>query len=313
MSHKTAYLRCHCPHCEQSIEYGQDMMTQTVSCPSCSGEMTLPTQEVQNSEVKSGFFSSLIEKYKAFETSRANRNAFLDELFIAVADGILTEDELMAITERREELGLTTQFLRDNAKKLLEAATESVVHEGICKPESQQSLQWMAEHLGVQFEQFSELSKQVRRAVYKYRLRHEPLAPISVPNVVLEPGESAFWSQPASLYENKVVRRRYEGGSRGVSIRVAKGVSFRVGNHRGQSVSETADVPVAFGEFIITSHRLLFVGDKKSFSAPLKKVLHLEPAHDGVRFSETNRQKPRLVLFQSHNGDLAYEVLQRIV
>src|SRR5436190_7445300 len=250
MGDETLYFRCHCPHCDQSIEYQQEMMTNTVSCPSCSGEMTLPTQQVQTSETKSGFFSSLIEKYKAFERSRADRKAFLDELFLAVADGVLTEDELFAITAKREELGLTTAFLSDNGGKLLGAATKAVIRDGVCKPESERNLQSMAYHLGVQLGQYPELSEQINRATCKYRLRHGPLAPIYVPNLLLEPSEIALWSEPASLYENRVVSRRYEGGSRGVSIRVAKGMSFRVGNHRGHSMSETADVPVASGDFV---------------------------------------------------------------
>src|SRR5215813_13979532 len=111
------------------------------------------------------------------------------------------------------------------------------------------------------------------------------------------PNEKAYWVENGALYEPRVVRRYYEGGSSGVSFRVMKGVNFRVGAHRGNLVSETENVPVSSGTLIITNLRIAFVGDRKSFSTEFRKILDAQPAMDGIRFSEKGKQKPRTIIY----------------
>jgi hypothetical protein len=130
--------------------------------------------------------------------------------------------------------------------------------------------------------------------------------------ILLKADEAAYWTEPGTLYEEKVVSRHYEGGSSGVSLRIVKGVTFRVGAHRGQLVTETGNVAVSSGNLVITNRRLIFQGDKKSFTAEFEKIIEVQPAPDGIRFSESNRQKPRLILYDKPNGDFVCEVLSHL-
>jgi len=41
---------------------------------------------------------------------------------------------------------------------------------------------------------------------------------------------------------------------------------------------------------------------EKRLLRTLKKIIDVQPAPDGIRFSESNRQKPRLVLYDHPNG-----------
>jgi hypothetical protein len=86
----------------------------------------------------------------------------------------------------------------------------------------------------------------------------------------------------AQLLEERVVGRRSQGGSRGVSIRIMKGVSCRVGASGGTSVSVRGVVPVSVGYFCITSHRLIFSGNAKSFAFDRKKILSTKIHSDGI-------------------------------
>ncbi len=98
-----------------------------------------------------------------------------------------------------------------------------------------------------------------------------------------------------------------------MSFRIVKGVSFRVGAHRGQLVSETGNVPVSSGRLVITDRRLIFQADRKTFAADFEKIIDVQPAPDGIRFSESNRQKPRLVLYEQPNGEFVCEVLSHFM
>jgi hypothetical protein len=310
--HTPTYLKCECPHCAQPIEYPQELAEQKWACPSCANNLIFPKLEPQETKAR-GFLSGLIEKYQERRAASIDRSAFKDELLLAVADGVLTEDEVEAIARRKEALGLDEEFLAKHSKTLLAAATKTVMADGYCSPEEMESIRLMASNFGTRLEDHDGIHSQLRRGAVKHRLRYEALRPVIISNLILNPGEHAFWNERATLYEQKVISRRSEGGSRGVSVRVAKGLSFRVGNHRGNLVSETGTVPVSSGSLIITSDRVAFVGDAKSFSIPHRKLLHVEPALDGIRFSEVNKQKPRIILYGEPNGDLVFEVLSRLV
>jgi len=136
---------------------------------------------------------------------------------------------------------------------------------------------------------------------------------ISLSNVVLQKNESAFWSERASLFEERVVRRRYEGGSQGVSFRLMKGVSYRVGGHRGHIVTDKATVPVSTGDLIITNKRIIFRGDAKSFSFKLDKLLEVHFYSDGVRLTD-DKGKPRMIQFATAgNTDVIGAILSHAV
>jgi hypothetical protein len=97
-----------------------------------------------------------------------------------------------------------------------------------------------------------------------------PLVPVDVAGeIVLKPGEHAYSLCRASLHEERVVG--YHGGSRGVSVRVVKGVYFRTSGTRGQA--ERAFVVTAAGVLICTSQRILFIGDRKSAAVKIADVL----------------------------------------
>ena len=92
----------------------------------------------------------------------------------------------------------------------------------------------------------------------------------------------------------------YQGGSRGTSIRVAKGVSFRVGAHRGTYVPNP-DIEKAIdtdGDVYITTQRVLYTSPGRSREWAYKSAVDLYHADNwsGTSFGITyivvsNRQK----------------------
>jgi hypothetical protein len=145
-------------------------------------------------------------------------------------------------------------------------------------------------------------------------LKNNQLSSLDRPNFLLQPGEKICWIEPATLEEIKVVGRRYEGRSSGVSFRVARGVRFNVGHQRGHSVSETAAVTTSSGELVITNKRLAFLGDRKSLAVKLEKLLEIQPALNGIKFSEGGKSGPKLIKYYSNkNADIICEVLNYVL
>ena len=97
-------------------------------------------------------------------------------------------------------------------------------------------------------------------------------APVSV---VLRPGEVCHYQTPASIVEIKERVVGYSGGSGGVSVRVAKGVTLHSGRSRGAPIR--ADVAKEYpGFFTITDQRMIMTGEK-GFDHPLTKLTSMTP------------------------------------
>lgn len=131
----------------------------------------------------------------------------------------------------------------------------------------------------------------------------------SCANFVPQRGESVCYVTSGRLHEVKVVKREYVGGSRSTRIRVAKGVSFSVGGSRGQLVNHEDIVETARGRLVVTTKRLVFLGDAKSLTIELPKLLSAEIALDVIKFPAPRTGKPCLVQLENADGDYVAAVM----
>ena len=130
----------------------------------------------------------------------------------------------------------------------------------------------------------------------------------------MQKGEVCHVSLPATLVEERVVLRNYQGGSRGVNLRLVKGVSFRLGQQQGKMVSQSGIVPVSEGYFVITNKRLVFSGDRKSITTPIEKLIDLHIFADGLNYSVTTRQKPVIIrLSAPEEAELSALVIPQLI
>lgn len=86
-------------------------------------------------------------------------------------------------------------------------------------------------------------------------------------------------------------RRVTTGGYGGPSMRVAKGLYFRVGAFRAQSHEEIKEIDN--GLLALTNKRLVFLGDKRNANIDLKKIVAVEPYKDGIAVVTERRKRPQ--------------------
>jgi hypothetical protein len=119
-------------------------------------------------------------------------------------------------------------------------------------------------------------------------------ASTSVDGVMLKPREIAYARiEGVQLIEPRREPGRWVGGSQGVSLRLAKGVSYRVGASRGRfQQGDEVPTPIDSGVFVVTDRRCLFVGSKRSTEWAYSKLLGFSLEGRGLAlFSVSNRQK----------------------
>ena len=112
--------------------------------------------------------------------------------------------------------------------------------------------------------------------------------------VMLKKNEIAYLHlQNIRLIEERT-RRQFSGGSRGISVRVMKGVSFRVGAFKGESVPVTENKVLDTGDFVITNSRVIFSGTSKGVAFPITKIIGMEEWANAITITRTGKQRAEI-------------------
>lgn len=260
-----------------------------------------------------GIFDSITDKFKAMQQRSSNKSEFHALVLSAVSDGMLTDDEILVIGNKYQQFGLNKEDIKGLGANAYENAAKVVMADGIVKDSDIEQLNRIQKLLMVSDIEVSEIKVAITRMRTLHQLQLGSLPNIKPTGLILQKYEIAHWEEPANLLEDKVVKRGYVGGSQGVSFRIVKGISYRVGRSKGQLVSETAIVPIASGKIVITDRRIVFSGDKKSLNIKLEDILNVEVYSDGLNITD-GKGMPRIVqLVNKSNADLVGVVLSRAI
>lgn len=260
-----------------------------------------------------GIFQDLSTKIAAMWKHAKDKRAFFRAIVEAASDGRLTEQEIAQIDLGRGQLGLTDDDLKQIRVQAYSAALAAATSDGKVTADEESELIKLQAYFKIPDSEIDKPKQQLARFRLLAEIQEGNLPTTNVQNVIFQKGEQAHWSEAGDILEERVVGRRYVGGSSGVSIRIAKGVSYRVGAHRGNIVADKAVVAVSSGDFIITSKRAIFRGDKKSFALAIPKLLDVNFFSNGVRLTD-DKGKPRTVKFETRgNVDIVGAVLSRVI
>lgn len=127
----------------------------------------------------------------------------------------------------------------------------------------------------------------------------------------LQKGEQIVWAFSGSKYLEDKTRRQFVGGSQGVSVRVMKGVYYRVGAFKGQAVEHTERVHIDTGWVVVTNKNIYFAGPRKSVRLPYAKIVSFEPFSDGIGvMRDTATAKPQI--FVTGDGWFTYNLVTNL-
>ncbi|MGQ9818960.1 MAG: hypothetical protein ACUVQ1_03430 [Candidatus Kapaibacteriales bacterium] len=116
---------------------------------------------------------------------------------------------------------------------------------------------------------------------------------ISGSEINLQSGEKIHFYFPAILNEKRVVKTNYGGGSYGVSFRVAKGIRYHIGSHRGNILRQETLVETSRGILLITNQRIVLQPELgfKPISIPLNKILSYQCFSNSLLVFKEGREK----------------------
>jgi hypothetical protein len=123
--------------------------------------------------------------------------------------------------------------------------------------------------------------------------------------------ERVVWIFQRCDYLEDKTRRQYVGGSHGVSIRIAKGLYYRVGAFQGQAIDRTERVHVDTGLVVVTNKNIYFAGPAKSLRLPYAKIVSFQPFSDGIGvIRDAASAKPQI--FVTHDGWFTYNLVTNL-
>ena len=237
----------------------------------------------------------------AFEASRALKNrASLQELEATISD--IETCSSVPISERKVHLA-----------KGWEDAVEKFLEDGILDQSEEVELIKFQQHFSLNQELLDKngaFTKVVKAAILRdvlegkvpERLNLDVKLPIN-----LQKAEKIVWVFSNSKYLEDKTRRTYVGRSQGVSIRVMKGVYYRIGAFKGNSIEYTERVHIDTGWVVFTNKSIYFSGPKKSTRIPYAKVVSFEPFSDGLGLCrDATTAKPQI--FVTGDGWFSYNL-----
>jgi len=116
--------------------------------------------------------------------------------------------------------------------------------------------------------------------------------PIIQTGIQLKKSEKCHHVASVNLVETKT-RTRREGGVSGRSVRIARGVSYRIPGVRGRPVQYTYDQVTDEGKLYITNSRIIFIGSKKTVTYSNIRVLIVKYFTNAIEIKKDNQQKPK--------------------
>lgn len=118
------------------------------------------------------------------------------------------------------------------------------------------------------------------------------LAPTIDVDIALHEGEEAYYSTAARWAEMRIKPVEAPSGDPSASMRVMKGVRWRVGTPAPDRVTEEQLTVVDSGTLHITSKRVVFRGGMKNVALQLGSLLGIRVFRDGIQFEKATGRSP---------------------
>ena len=216
-----------------------------------------------------------------------------------LADARVGEDERASLGRLAEQLRLPESVQRElyqrSTRALIDGLLESSVADRRLSPDELHQLAAVAQHLGVtpDFDQPTEAM--LDRYALFWRIENGDLPSVVVENVPLDSGETCHSVTPAEQYE-----RRGDAGSAEaegvVSVRIARGVYYRVGSVSEAGINRAPLKRVDGGRLLITSQRVLFDGMQSRAGWLLRDIASYQVYADGIVLEPRSGPAPSFTL-----------------
>jgi hypothetical protein len=217
----------------------------------------------------------------------------------ALSDHELSEEERAHLERLAEGLRISPALQRDiyskDAKDLLQAVLADMLADRRLSPDEFTRFAALATHLGINasFEEATQ-ARMHRYALY-WRVEHGDIPVVDV-SIVPQRGERCHFVCHGQWLEYRKQTRTTGYYNSGVSIRVARGLYYRVGASRPQHITTEGLTEIDRGTLYLTNKRVLFDGATRNWSVRWASIIAFHACSDGIVLEKGTGRSPHLVL-----------------
>lgn len=268
-----------------------------------------------------GFISNIGISY-----STINKNGALDNLSMKLFQGYVVDffakgvpmSQIAISTDSVTSVLPLSQQKRDEAYyNVLNKAADKFMIDGYLTDSEQRQIESYASSLGIALNALpaqyrSESLARIGQAIVLNDLQKGtlPQRPLSVP-VMLTKGEVPLWTYDGVTMLQEKITREYVGGSRGMSYRICKGLTYRTGSFKGHPVERSHMETIGYGQLVITNKNLFFHCPTASVKIPYSKLVGVTPYSDGLEVHK-EEAKPKRTVFQGFDAWFVMNVLNLV-
>ena len=219
----------------------------------------------------------------------------LDETFSLTKTSVVGEEGAVITNDQKSVLTCAKLFSSDSVKELLdtqllsyvEGKIDDALSDGLIDHDEESYLLKMAKEFDLYDTPLLQNSSHYQRMIKALLLRDiyegKPITRVAFNNVpvVLGKAEQLLWVESSVRAFVEKTKRTYVGKSSGVSVRVCKGVYYRMGVSKGYPIDQQYQSPLGLGFLFITTKNLIFYGEK-SIKIPINKIISYTEYSDGI-------------------------------
>jgi hypothetical protein len=217
------------------------------------------------------------------------KREFRKELERALADGVLTDDEVKYLEERSEELGVDQEYV-DNIRmehfnKQVALIKEKVEKTRRFSPDDEGRIKKLAQNFKIDVDLGPEFN--IMRFLWAWESgRSIDPEPISAP-ILLGRGEACYLATRANWKQVKTFKDRAGSSGFSTSIRIMKGVSYRASTFKPQYRTWEGMVDISDGTLYVTNKKVMFEGVRRSTTIPYGRLVSLQLYADGIELKKS--------------------------
>lgn len=231
-----------------------------------------------------------------------------------LADSRISDDERQALAKLGSGLRISpaiqSHTLQVSASELLKQALDQSLADRRLSPDEMESLNILAHNLGVALSPDDQTAAAMARYALLWRIENGDLPVVAIP-LNLQKGETCHFTASGTWNEIRKSTTTVGYHSQGVSIRIARGVYYRVGGSRPRRVTTEGLTEIDSGTLYLTNKRVIFDGQRKNTSIRLSALLGFEVFADGLVLEKGTGRSPHLIL--SGDVELGATILGRLL
>ena len=236
------------------------------------------------------------------EVERAERDVVHPRYAVALGDALadarLSDGERSALTRLARQLRLPESVERDlyarSSRAVLSGLLDRSAADRRLSPDELDELASVARHLGVTPDFDHATEAMLDRYALFWRIENGDLSAATVPGLSLDDGEICHLALTAERHESRAVDASVTEGI--LSVRIARGVYYRLGSVSEERMNRSALVRVDDGRIVVTNRRVLFEGRKGIESFPMRDIGSYQVHADGIVLERRSGIGPYFIL-----------------